>query len=328
MNIDYRMAAPEDDDALIRFWSDNSGWGDIDPAVWKHRFLHTPLGRAAFALSFDSDNGEILGQFGFIPSLIWVDGAEVKAYRPVATIVKEEIRKEQGINALQLIILQMYGLATQHMIEEGVGLVHIVPDPKWLRLFKMAPFFQTATFPLYIKPFPIQDNYSLPLGYDIEFLEGTDGRLDKLWEQARDMYGSMIVRHKEALSWKNSHVDIQLTGITYQSELIGFFASGLRAKGKKWQICDIMSIDSGKALRYTLTAACICAQRYWESLPPADQEQLREAELLTTPLLEPVVQELNFQREDYDFAFVVHVLDENLPADKVAPQHWYVSPND
>jgi len=44
--------------------------------------------------------------------------------------------------------------------------------------------------------------------------------------------------------------------------------------------------------------------------------------------MEPVVRSLGFVRDAYDFPFVVHILDQTISIDDVAPPRWYISAND
>ncbi len=77
----YRMHTPEDIPALVKFWSENSGWDQIDRTEWERRFHYTPYGEASVAVAVDKKNNEIVGQFVFIPTVISIDGKEVKAFR-------------------------------------------------------------------------------------------------------------------------------------------------------------------------------------------------------------------------------------------------------
>ena len=50
--------------------------------------------------------------------------------------------------------------------------------------------------------------------------------------------------------------------------------------------------------------------------------------ILATPLVQPVLQGLGFQYEDYDYPATVAVLGSGVNKDDVAPQKWYFSFDD
>lgn len=329
MDIDFicRMHTAEDIDALIDFWGKNSGWGPIERELWEHRFLNTPLGPASMALAVEENTGEILGQFGFIPSLVSVDGVQVSAYRPVATIVREDIRNTEGFGILQQVIYQMYMHASTFLAEKGVGLIHLVPDPRWLRLFQMLPFFKSVTRPLYTLGLPLAHTFTLPDGLSVVPLDYGDPRIDTLWEKAKRLYRTIVVRNRMALSWKNSHAAFDLYGLIKEDQLIGLFSYILKPKEKKWQLCDVLSEDAAAALDFTLQAACNEAHRY-VSAPEHQDQGINHIAVLATPLIEEKLIEFGFEKINYGVSLVVHVLDESLDAAAVAPEEWYLTPNE
>ena len=321
------MHTPEDIDTLVRFWGENSGWGPIERSLWEHRFLHTPLGPASIALAVEDTTGEIIGQFGFIPSLVSVDGVNVRAYRPVATIVREDIRNTEGFGILQQVIYQLYMHASGILSEQGVGLIHLVPDPRWLRIFQMLPFFKSITLPLYTLPLPLTQPFELPDGIAIVPLDYADPRIDTLWEKAKHLYRSIVVRNTVALSWKNSHAAFQLFGLVQEDRLIGLFSYILRPKENKWQLCDVLSENAEAALELTLQAACNEAQVYIGD-PVHKNEGIDHIAALATPLLQEKLSQLGFEKINYGVSLVIHVLDESLNAEAVAPEQWYLTPNE
>jgi hypothetical protein len=327
MDFICRMHTPADIDALIRFWGENSGWGAIERELWEHRFLNTPLGPAAFALAIEENSGEILGQFGFIPSQISVDGALVRAYRPVATIVREDIRNTEGFGILQLLIYQMYMHASEVLGSQGAALIHIVPDPRWLRLFQMMPFFQSVTRSLYTLTLPLNKPIELPAAITLSPLAYADPRIDELWEKAKGLYRSIVVRNALALSWKNSHASFDLYGVEREGHLIGLFSAIVKGKEKKWQLCDVLTADADESLELALRAACQQAQTYVQN-PAHQADNIDHIAALATPLMEEKLLALGFEKINYGVSLVVHVLDNSLDTSAVAPEQWYLTPNE
>ena len=81
------MNTDADKPAMIKFWSEHSGWDTLDEEQWDHRFTKTPMGPAAFSLAVDQESKEIVGQSAFIPCRVTVEGSEFRSYRPFGAII-------------------------------------------------------------------------------------------------------------------------------------------------------------------------------------------------------------------------------------------------
>jgi hypothetical protein len=327
MEIIYRTGTPEDRKAAARFWCEHAGWGFMDEALWDRVFGRTPQGPSLLVLAADRAAGELLGQFIFIPFPVSVDGREVAAYRAFAPVVHTELRLRDDAISLQGIILQMYLHAVETLSNQGAGLIFMVPDPRWARLFAMAPFFATGAFPLMSLPLPEAEKMALPEGYDVHPLEFADPRIDELWEKSRLLSRSMAFRNQVFLQWKNSHRPYQLFAVTDGIGLIGAFVILRKPPDKQALLCDLLAKDGGPALEATLKAACLQAWRREAGLDAAEQA-LEKISVLAAPLLAPGLKALGFSEEKYKFTLVIHLLDPALPPEALAPDQWYISAND
>jgi hypothetical protein len=126
------------------------------------------------------------------------------------------------------------------------------------------------------------------------------------------------------LPWKTSHGTYFYQGVFRQEELVGFVASIYKERDKQWLICDILATDD-ESLRATICVSCDLADEFKSA--NLDKEVNKTAILATEKIL-PIVKDLGFVRDDYDFPLVVHVLDVSLPKEKIAPSRWYLSAND
>ncbi|HEV7903616.1 MAG TPA: hypothetical protein VGO96_07235, partial [Pyrinomonadaceae bacterium] len=96
---------------------------------------------------------------------------------------------------------------------------------------------------------------------------------------------------------------------------------------RQWLVCDVLAADAGESMSATLSAACNVA--HGKSVAAAESDEvIHKVAILTTPVIEPIVRDLGFARDDYDFPLAVHILDESIAPEKVAPSRWYVSAND
>jgi hypothetical protein len=328
MKTIYRVYNSADIDAMVDFWNENADWDVINRKEWERRFYSTPFGPSSVILALEQESGEIVGQFIFIPSTVVVNGQEVKSCRPFAPVVKKSIRSELGMLTLVEYILKMYNYATEYFVQQGVYVIHMLPDPRWSRAFQFIPGVQVKNFPLWSLKLQNKIEPKLPLGYAVEEIKPDDDRIDELWSKASTLYGCSISRTSRTLPWKLSHGEYRLIGITYNSRLIGIAASIYKPKDKQWLICDMLVEDGEQALDITIQAICTKASAFKNSLSEVAQENLQKVAILATPMIEKAIRNLGFEKDTYKFSLVVHVLGSALAKKELNPENWYVSAND
>lgn len=316
---------------LERLWQEETDWGEQTQAL-RRWFMEAPFGKPSVVVATDEQTGKAVGQFRFMPSRVSVGGREVSAVRPFGTIITKEAHEATNVrSAFDHPIAAMYLRAAEEFQARGVNLIYTVPDERWVGLFKRwathLRMFQIeyASFPLWSLPLPLRDG-PLPLGegFTAAPLAAWDARVDALWQAARKLHGCMAVRDAAVLHWKLANATYTVTAVERAGEFVGLAAS--RAKGdRQWLVCDLLATDAD-ALRATLAAAANAG--HTENAARDGADELRKVAVLTTPLMEPVVSDLGFARDEYDFPLVVHVLDESLSAEDVSPARWYVSAND
>ena len=326
MGVTYEFHPDATLPGLERLWREATDWGENTLDALGRWFAAAPFGKPRIVVANDTATGEMVGQFRFMPSRVCVDGAEVRAVRPFGTIVTPAMRDAvESNNPLDQPVVAMYSRAVQELQAMGEQLIYMVPDPRWVRLFKMFPFLQTGSFPLWSLPLPLTTALPLGAGYTAAPLAAWDERVDRLWEKSARLHGCTVIRTAETLRWKLAQADFTTTAVEKDGELVGLVAS--RKKGdRQWLVCDLLAADAGEALRATLTAAANVAHE--KSLHGEGEETVHKVAVLATPLMEPVVRDLGFARDAYDFPLVVHVLDDSLKLEDVSPARWYVSAND
>ena len=320
----YRMHTPDDIDNLVKYWCENSDWDQIDRREWERRFYSTPYGAASVAIAENNDTKEILGQIVFIPTQINVDGKAVKSYRPYALVIKKTFRSTLRFLSLMEVVRKMYNHATAHFKSTGTGLIHMMPDPRWVRAFKFLSNVQTGSFPLFTLPIPLDQKFDIHSDYTVKSITSTDEQINSLWTKNSKLYGCSLQRDAKTLSWKTSHGDYRLIGVYIQDELVALSASIVKEKDKQWLICDMMSADSGESLSTILKATCNAAHDYFTS----HKTDIHKVSILATPLLETKIENLGFQKDNYKFPIVVQILDSNITKTNVSPERWYASAND
>jgi hypothetical protein len=321
-HLTYRLYQEEDLHTLVRLWEEETKWGKITPENWRQQFIDTPYGEASIALATNADTGQILGQFIFIPCLVCVHGRDVLGFRPFAPIITKAAR---GLLSGAHPIVEMYWQGVKGLQARGGGLIYMVPDPRWLRFFRMFPFLTCGSFPLWSLPMPLPAPLPLDDGYTMRPLEAWDQRVDELWKAASRLHGCQVVRNSRILQWKIGKGDYTVTVVERQGEMVGLVASQQRGD-RQWLVCDLLVADSGDSLRNTLIAVANVAHS--EAIIPDREKPIIKVAVLATPIMEPVVRSLGFVRDAYDFPMVVHILDPTISIDDVAPPRWYISAND
>jgi hypothetical protein len=325
MRLTYRLHTKADEPALIRFWSEHSGWDQVDAETWAHRLVRPPLGQAAIVLGTDPDSGEIRGQFAFIPSLVWCGSREVPALRPFAPIMHRDYRGSflsMVINPLGHPAVAMYRYGVEALRQRGVGLIYMMPDPTWVRLLRLFPTMRCGCFPFWSRPLPLPEPLPLAASFRVVPADLRGERVEHLWRAARELHGCTVVRDSRTLPWKVGSGDHEVIEVERGGELVGLVASRHKGDGQ-WLICDLLAADGGEALRATLAAACnVGNERALAGAP------IRKVGLLVTPPLEAAARDLGFARDAYDFYLAVQPLDPALSWDEVGPKRWYVSAND
>jgi hypothetical protein len=224
----------------------------------------------------------------------------------------------------------MYNYAVKALRARGDGLIYMVPDPRWLRLFKMFPFLRCGTFPLWKLPLPLDRPLPAGDGYSAARLtDFDDPRIDHLWERFRRLHPCQVVRDSRTLPWKLSEPGYEVVGVERGGErgdLVGL-AAARRRGDRQWLLCDVVTADAGEALRETIVAAVHVGHE--QALTAAGTAKpIHKIAVLATPVMEPVLRGLGFVRDAYDFPLAVHLLDPSLTKHDINPARWYVSAND
>jgi len=326
MNISYQFYHEATLPDLQRLWAESTDWGEHTLRNLHEWFMAAPCGKPRILVAVDEDTDEIVGQFRFMPSIVSVNGREVRAVRPFGTIVSKKMRDAiRSPNQSEQPAIAMYLRGVKELQAMGERLIYMVPDPRWVRMFELTPFFQCGSFPLWSLPLPLPAPMPLGEGYTASRLVSWDERVDRLWEKCAQLHGCLVVRNARTLSWKIANAKYEVTTVERDGELVGLAAS--RAKGdRQWLICDMLFADTGDDLRATLAAAANVAHE--QALEANADKPIIKVSVLVTPNMETVAASLNFKRDAYDFPIVVHTLDSSISLGDVAPSQWYVSAND
>lgn len=322
MALTYRLHRDEDLPCLQRLWEEETNWGTFSfTERWHRHVKQAPFGGAIIVIATDTDTGQLVGQFEFLPWLVSVNGREMRAFRPGASIVAKAIRFRSS-NPFDHPVAGMYQHAIKALGERGDGLFYTMPDPSWMRFFRMFPMLHCSSFPLWSRTLPLEKALPLGEGYTSGLLSVWDERVDRLWNMHLRFYGCSVVRDSRSLQWKIGGGNYTILSIEKSGEMVGLVTS--RQKGnRQWLVCDVLAADTGDSLRATLAAVCNLAHSQVTA-----EKTICKVAVLVTPIMEPVVRQLGFIRDAYDFPFVTHILNPSITKEDVALERWYVSAND
>src|SRR5437764_9393728 len=88
----YRIYEDKDMEAVLNLWEHYSGWGAITTEQFEKWHFHTPYGSCLIIVALN-EHEKIIGQLVFSPSIVTINGKEVKAYRGSAPILNPECRQ-------------------------------------------------------------------------------------------------------------------------------------------------------------------------------------------------------------------------------------------
>jgi hypothetical protein len=323
MTLHYRMLTENDRPALQELWMEETNWGPITEQMWQRYVGEGPLGGVTGAVAVE--DGRIVGQFAFSPWRVTVNGREYRAFRMSAAIVAKKLRFASS-DPLAHPAMGMYLHAAKELGARGDGLIYALPDPYWMRFARTFPRFQEGKFPLLSLDLPLAAEWAMPEGFTAApFAALDDERVDRLWQTWSGFHPCSVVRDSRSLPWKIGTGEYEVLGIERGGGLAGLVASR-RQGSHQWLICDVMAADCEESLRATIIAVVNLANR--RALQAEPSKPIRKAAVLATATLEPVLRSLGFVRDDYDFPMIVHILDDGISQNDVAPERWYVSAND
>lgn len=307
--LTYRLVEERDVPALLRLWEE-AGWGTLTEEVWRQWFIETPYGRCVMAVATDGD--EVVAQEMFTPSLVSIDGREVRALRFSAPIVSRSIRG-LSLRSPEHPVVGLYRTAVEAATAQGFGVIYSLPEYAWLPLFRREPGFAEAVYPCVAVPLDAHDDRDAFVGRSAEFTS----EYDELWRSAKETFPIHcgVVRRHEWVRFRNSgRIAVEVRDAS-DGSLTGYAS----VKKQTGLLADVLARTPGElpqVLRSTLR---------WLA---ANGGGLTHLKIMQTPALAAALRDLPAEEVDYRFAFTCRTLDESLPAEAIAPARWHTMPGD
>jgi hypothetical protein len=319
--LTYRLVEERDVPALLRLWEE-AGWGTLSEEVWRQWFVETPHGRCVVAVAVDS-RGEVVAQEMFTPSLVSVDGREVRALRFSAPIVSRSIRGV-SLRHPEHPVFGLYRTAVEAASAQGFGVIYSLPDYAWLPIFRLVPGFAEAAYGCVavecgadFSPLSTgEPNGGLKPALQARPAEFTD-EYDRLWLSARETFPIHcgVVRRHEWVRFRNSG----RIAVEVRDPSDGSLAGYASVKKQTGLLADVLARRPGE-LPHVLQATM-----RWLA---ENGGGLTHLKVMQTPALAAALEGFPTENVDYRFAFTCRTLDERLPAEAIAPERWHAMPGD
>jgi hypothetical protein len=325
--LTYRLFEERDLPSLLRLW-EAAGWGVLTEEQWREWYVETPYGACLVTVAVDGA-GEVVAQEMFMPSVVCVDGSEVRALRFSAPILRQELRGNSLRNEEHPVV-GLYKAAAEAATQQGYSVVYSLPEYGWLPIFRIAPRFG-------IPPFA-EANYdcvALPLAAsrDSNVADVADGLVaqpvaefgeeyDALWLAAKESFPIRcgVVRQRDWLRFRNSgRIGVEVRDAS-DGSLVGYTAT----KRQTGLLADILARHPRDLERVVAATLRWLRDERGRSVP----EAITHLKVMRTPVLASALERFDVEMVDYRFAFTCNTFDAALSLDSIAPERWYLMPGD
>jgi len=323
--LQYRLYTDKDLPGILELWEKYSGWGAITQEQYNNWYLQTPYGPCVVIVAVD-DKENTVGQIVFIPSIIYYQGKLIKGLRVSSPILNDQIR-DIKITDYNHPIYAMFRIGIKESKKLDYEIVYMFPSKGWTTVLK--------TFPKYKLPEPHIAFYdcfaiSLETAYckidktiRTEILQNHFNEdFDELWRDATEQFPLQcsVKRNADWLQWKNANNLVFIARHALTNHLIGYAA----INKKSGLIVDMLARtkeDLQKVLQSVIYSLHF-------SNPDRFPIQLKKLSGMFTPVMQSVLENMVFEKEDFTFAFSCFSLQDAVSFQSISPINWYMMPND
>lgn len=321
--LTYRLFEKDDIVGVLRLWEEESGWGAITEEQFD-RWIYTPFGECLIAVAVD-ESGTIVGQQVFMPSNFYLDGTEIKACRVIAPILSKDIR--DNIRKKNHPFYEMHHTCLRAAISQRFSLIYGFPMHSWLTVLHLfpkvgLPKMETAEYECWSLPKTSFKNFSIIFD-DLEASPTTEisADFDGLWNEAKRKFPIKcgMVRNAERLRWKlGKHLVFSTR--TSAGKLIGYVAIN-----KKTGLIVDMLAQTPSDLEVIFTSTLKAFDRFERDNGAFSFGGIG---LMKTETFSPLIEDFNFEKTDFKFAFGCYSIDSAIKTESILPPNWYKMPDD
>jgi hypothetical protein len=294
---------------------------------WRQWYLETPHGESLVVVAVD-EGGEVVGQEVFSPTLVDVNGRQLRALRLSAPILRKDLRRH--IRRVDHPMVGLYLTAMKAAKEQRYSFIYAQPEYAWLPVFRWLT--DSGLYPFDIAEYQclalaIDENAdsideSKADGLSVSFTSEFGEDYNNLWDEAKKSFpiNCAVTRSQSWLDWKiGGHLTLEVRDAIDQ-RLVGYVA----VKKESGLLVDMLARQP-EDLSNVVTAALHMLKSEEGRTALKGINSLKAME---SPTLKPILREFGFAPVDFKFAFVCDNLDPTLDDESIAPERWYLMPND
>ncbi|MFM7171200.1 MAG: hypothetical protein ACKOYH_10225 [Cyanobium sp.] len=315
--FNVRLFQPEDLAGILKLWEDHSGWGGITEQQWQSWYMNTPWGESVVVVVEDLEN-QIVGQGILTPFPFKVDHRSGLAYRISAPILMEEVRAGRVINPNHP-SRRMLDVGVAEVRARGGVAAYAMPLISWRGFFRRIPGFHVqeygcARIDLDSNTTPRDPELKVEVCHSFG-IEHSD-----LWQDAvAEMPIYTALERTEALWNYRLRGKLVLNIKTSSGDLVGYVA----IKRESGLLLDMLARND-RDLKLVIRAAVGAIQERPDDFGTCPNV----LKLMVTPRLEPIVQDLDCQPDDFRFLFTVVSTKADLEPENIEPVQWYLTAGD
>ena len=313
----FRLFREYDLPGVLRLWEEESGWGGITPEQWRRWYVDRPDGPCLVMVAEDEE-GRVAGQLVFAPTVVRMEGAEVPAVRVGAPIV-DRTRRRRSVRHPEHPATRLYRAGAREAAERGFRLLYALPEHGGLPFFRWLGGFAEADLGCVAVDAASAAAAGFAGALQAAPAPGFGAEYDALWELAMESFPIRCAVDRSAgrLRYRiGGHLVLEARD--GDGALVGYAAIH-----KRTGLLEDVLARTPAELAPVLAAALACLASVPDGSVP-----FREVKAMDAPVLRPALEVLGFAPVDYRFAFVCTSLDPSLPAERIDPERWYLTPGD
>ena len=322
--ITYRLFDKKDLPGILSLWENFSGWAGITSEQFTQWYINTPLGSCLIVVATD-ETDTVLGQIVLVPAQVILNGQSLKAVRLSAPILHPELRQADLRNKSHPVIM-MVTKSVELASEKGYHILYSLPAHAWigsLNILQRLGMHDLQMASYECRKISLIDEaiWSICSGNAlmISQVQHFSKSYDDLFAEATKQFpfSLCIARTTERLQWKISHHIV--LEIRNEQGLIGYVAYK-----KNGLLVDIMARTPAH-LKQVLTASlkALHHQNDHRIKVPFD-----EIKFMMTTSVRNLLEGINHQPANFQFALASYPLQNHIDKHAIAPEHWYMMPDD
>lgn len=322
--ITYRLFDKKDLPGILSLWENFSGWGAITSEQFTQWYIDTPSGSCLIVVATD-ETDTVLGQIVLVPAQVILNGQVLKAVRLSAPILHPELR-QVDLRSRSHPVIMMVMKSVEFATEKGYHILYSLPAHAWigaLKILQRGGMWDLQMAAYECRSISLMDEtiWSICSGNNLitRHVHHFNTSYDELFAEATRQFpiSLCIVRNAERLQWKISHHIV--IEIRNEQGLMGY-----AAYKKNGLLVDILArTKDDLQLVFTASLKALHVQNDHRVKAPFD-----EIKFMMNEPVRNLLEGLNHQPANFQFAIASYPLQKSIDKHALAPEQWYMMPDD